>query len=232
MNYENSEQEPKPKIVGLFADKQMIEQYPHLVTAAQTGISDVLAMMQNPLATQYFGDTIDCSPFSVDELLDESTITSPDRHPQVLHYSLHNLIINCFGPTAESITYLITAKDLTTTNRDGVLYNFILGAKLGDVNIQSINRYLEAGLSPDETAAVVRHIARHEFGHMLGLDEATIANQDGRGLHSPLYAGHCANLCTMQQTASVEEASYLAQTLKDQSNAGFCLDCANYIRTL
>lgn len=74
---------------------------------------------------------------------------------------------------------------------------------------------------------LARHIARHEFGHLLGLDSSTIRNKDNRG---GLYEGHCANDCTMQQVMNVEQAYDRAQHLLRRPHAGFCGDCVEVLR--
>ncbi len=85
---------------------------------------------------------------------------------------------------------------------------------------------IEAGLSPEQAALVTKHIARHEVGHLVGLDDDTIRKQDIRG---GIYEGHCANECTMQQVVSIPEAVSLATRLQHKANAGFCRDCTNYL---
>jgi hypothetical protein len=90
-----------------------------------------------------------------------------------------------------------------------------------------VARFLEAGLSADQVIAITRHVARHEFGHLVGLDSSSIRNEDRRG---GIYAGHCANECTMHQVVSVPEAAAMTAKLQHKPHAGFCPDCTNFLR--
>ncbi len=123
---------------------------------------------------------------------------------------------------------MLIGRDMTALGPDNKVLNFIFGAtdkEIGQV-VQSVYRFIEAGLSPEQVALVTKHIARHEFGHLVGLDDDTIIKQDKRG---GIYEGHCANECTMQQVMSVSETVSLATKLQHKHNAGFCSDCSGYL---
>ncbi len=134
------------------------------------------------------------------------------------------LVSNNFS-SAESPAYLLISGDLKASGT-----NFIFGFSVKEegLSVQSIARFKQS--NRDITRPVVtRHIARHEYGHLLGLDNETIVNQDKRG---GLYKGHCLNVCTMQQVMSVPEANNQAAQLEHKSHAGFCMDCVGTLRKL
>lgn len=104
--------------------------------------------------------------------------------------------------------------------------NFIFGQN----SATEIGGYL--ALSPFRFSAdnagnigpVMKHIARHEAGHMFGLrEDSDYPNPDRRG---GLYEGHCANEpCTMQQKVTVPDMLRQMEKLQHRPHAGFCADC-------
>jgi predicted Zn-dependent protease len=124
----------------------------------------------------------------------------------------------------ENPKFLLISEDLKAANT-----NYIFGFSVKEVglSVQSLARF--KNLQTHRMALAARHIGRHEYGHLLGLDGSSVKNTDQRG---GLYAGHCANVCTMQQVMSVPETVTLADRLSEQSLAGFCIDCVGSLRSL
>lgn len=73
---------------------------------------------------------------------------------------------------------------------------------------------------------VLERLARHEFGHALGLVP------EGRQTNVEEKIGlHCTNVCTMRQSMCLRELEEL--TLEEaRAGAIFCSECADYLRTV
>lgn len=103
--------------------------------------------------------------------------------------------------------------------------NFVFGITqpVENLSIQSIYRFRQYTGNTQDQELCTRHVARHEFGHMRGMNETyDYANPDMRGGH---YEGHCQNECTMHQVDSAKETLELAKALEGHRMAGFCVDC-------
>jgi len=104
--------------------------------------------------------------------------------------------------------------------------NFLFGATCPDIgSVLSVSRLRNIG-SVELRGKVVQRLARHEFGHVLGLvpRERRTNVEDKIGLH-------CTNLCTMRQGMTLEE---FGQLTIEEERAGvvFCRECADYLRTV
>ncbi|MEI6237008.1 MAG: hypothetical protein WCP03_00195 [Candidatus Saccharibacteria bacterium] len=235
---QNYEQEPQVPEMRLIIDSQLELYYPHLYQAAMFGIDDVVQMMSRMPKVNVDYDQIVGTDATLEQLLDDSTIYNPNpnvQEGQLLFDNLYHLIQTSTGPQGYFHNFILTARGMTISDGEGGLNNFVLGANLDNTTVQSLYEYIMSdNLTEQQKCDVTRHIARHEYGHMVGLDQATIANPDPRGEFLPIYAGHCANFCTMHQSISTEEAVGLSSELRHhrKMDAGFCPDCVNYIRSI
>lgn len=121
--------------------------------------------------------------------------------------------------------FLATTRDLTSER--GTNFIFGLTVQEWNVSVQSVYRHIRQERNAQTIRSMARLIGRHEYGHLLGLDERTIRHQDDRG---GLYRGHCLNECTMRQVMSVAETKALAEQLQHKHTAGFCPDCVSVLR--
>jgi predicted Zn-dependent protease len=220
--------------VFISADQVLTEKAPTIVAAATFGIRDVVELMKSPLEVTNVGDKWGEGEYeSTEWFTSRARITGHGARYEnkLLWGALHrDLQADPRRVSAPHMGFMLVKSDITAVGPDGNLMNFIFGAtdtSLGQ-SVQSIFQFIIAKpeLSVAEIHLVTRHIARHEFGHLVGLDELTILNKDERG---GIYLGHCNNTCTMQQVASVVEAVDLAQKLEHKDNAGFCNDCVKFL---
>lgn len=216
--------------VFVTADQILMEHAPTIVKAAEDGIADVTGLMHSPMQVRIIGSEWAHGEYgSTQWFSDRARITDPTglHQGKLLYDVIHkDLAEDPSLQEAPHIGFMLLGQDLTAVGPGNKVMNFIFGATDKEIgqSVQSIARFLEAGLDADQLITVTQHIARHEFGHLIGLDESSIVNQDQRG---GIYHGHCANKCTMQQINSVKVAVDLAESLKHNHNAGFCNDCAS-----
>jgi predicted Zn-dependent protease len=161
------------------------------------------------------------------ESLDAILAHYTDRNDQVDADRLYAEVGSSGIARPDAPLIVFTTKDLTTHST-----SFIFGFGDPDVglSVQSVKRYMDGirGSAAEEVRLrVVRHIARHEYGHMLGLTEKSIVNQDLRG---GVYSGHCVNECTMRQVPSVQEVVDLSARVINRPQAGFCSDCVGVLQ--
>jgi predicted Zn-dependent protease len=214
------ETHPAPSEVRLAGDLQAVNQYPELLAAAGQGIVDV-----NQVAG--LEREINASLFSQADALSFITSEFKNQYGQVkIEPFLDNLINNGFANPNDP-SYILISDDLVA---EGTNFVFGITLKQSGISIQSLHRYSEAINDQHTLKEVTQLIARHEYGHLLGLDASTIRNKDRRA--GKLYQGHCANECTMQQVMSVQQAVNLNARLKNKPQAGFCADCAKYLASL
>lgn len=206
--------------VRLAGDLQVVQHSAELLLATAHGITDV-----NEIAGLH--RTIDNSLVSQADALSFITSEVKNQAGQVQIEPLFETLIGMGFANPNNPSYILVADDLVAENT-----NFVFGMTLksAGMSVQSVYRYREKIKDPDLLAQVTRFIARHEYGHLLGLDADTIRNQDRR--EGRLYKGHCANECTMQQVMNVAEAEDLTRKLADKPHAGFCEDCAAYLVSL
>lgn len=206
---------PVPPVeTGLAIDHELVQNYPELIVAAAEGINDVIGISGRE--GQFNGDILEQSV-----ALSEIELQFVNERGQVefspLLWNLKD------AATSESPVFALISKDLVAPGT-----NFIFGvtSKEWNISIQSIWRFTREIQDKKLLSLVVRHIARHEFAHLKGLDADTVQHQDTRG---GIYHGHCANTCSVRQVNSIAETVKLAKQLEHRHNAGFCRDCTNYL---
>lgn len=216
--------------VGVNANSSLIYERPDLFNATIEGVSDVIRLQGNQPVI-YSGTR------QATEVIDEVEANSFDnnRNQIQLECMVDNLLIANPNLAADYPEYIITDRDLY-----GEGLTFALGYTLSEtgLSIQSIARILAVrdingeAASPYNQAVTVRHIARHEFGHMMGmLKPQDYSNPDLRdGL---LYSGHCNNICTMKQADSAEDMFEIAEYIhyNHLGMAGFCASCVANLRS-
>lgn len=218
--------------VFITAQDVLLEHAPAIVRATQEGIEDVVALMATPMRVHMIGSAWAPDPYgSVQWFVERNQITRQDRagERQLFWDTLRNdLEADPVRTDTPHIGYMLVAQDMTARQSSDRVLNFVFGVTSKEIgqSVQSVWRFMEAGLNMERVVLAARHIARHEFGHIVGLDQETIARQDHRG---GIAEGHCVNDCTMQQVMSVPEVLDLAMRLQQSHNAGFCEDCAGFL---
>ena len=104
--------------------------------------------------------------------------------------------------------------------------NFLFGsARPGYASVLSVSRFRT--VTPMELRKkVLTRLARHEFGHALGLIP------EGRRTNVKRKLGlHCTNLCTMRQGMSLEEFEQLT-TEEEKAGVVFCPECVDHLRSV
>jgi hypothetical protein len=214
--------------VGVNANSSLIRERPDLFNAAVEGISDVIRLQGvQPII---FGPHEDNS-----RIIDEVELPSFDhsRSQLQLECMADNLLIAKPDLAMDRPEYILTDRDMY-----GGELRFALGYAMADrdLSIQSIARLIQVERSngepcdPYEQYLAVRHIARHEFGHVLGL--RLPQDYDNPDLGVDYHAGHCNNACTMRQVDNAPETFDLAIYLERSGlgMAGFCASCVASIR--
>lgn len=200
--------------VRLAADVEVLQDYPRTIPAMASGIADVMGVARRDYD---FDQTFLEQARSLTDI--ETTAVNPAG--QVDADDFYRKLLGVAD--TDRPLFVLIGKDLRA---EGTNFIFGFGLKEAGLCVQSLFRYAR-DTHRSELPTLVRHIARHEFGHLLGLDKSTIKNQDQR---PGLYQGHCANDCTMQQVMTVPEAYERAQHLSSKPNAGFCGDCTDVLQ--
>lgn len=216
------------KIITLNANTSLLRNRPDLFLAAEEGIRDVIKF-------QGFEPVILTDTFEAVTAIDEAEYFSYDPSRQQCNLPIYfDSLVSKFPRILENRPdYILTDQDLF---EEGL--NFALGYTLNpeQISIQSIARIVGAGIidrkadSPLRQAIATRHIARHEYSHMAGMNySGAYENPD---LREGIYAGHCNNICTMRQVDSAEEAISLSEHLhyRGIGLAGFCGSCVAKLR--
>lgn len=209
---------------SLGSDLETRREHPEVLVAATEGIYDVIELMRRKpeFDTQLIGQ---------EETLTEMLEAFRQRNPNtgleqinVEEFVYHLAREGALDPRQP--IYLLTAKDLFEPR-----LNFMFGITVTGlgVSVQSHKRFEDVSRDPRWLEATARHMARHEFGHLVGLNRTTISNPDTR---EGIYQDHCTNLCTMQQVMSVNETGRLIYRLEEGPNAGFCDDCVGSLAML
>ena len=198
---------------GFTADRGVINTNPEIAQEAFQGITDVIEIAGLDI------DIVEES-LSMTDALTNTTNQYRQDNGQIDGDWLYSDLVESRFCSPDAPKYLLISDDLTTRNT-----NFVFGFSVKErgISIQSIARFVSMGR---ELPALTRHIARHEYGHLLGLDGDSIINQDKRG---GLYQGHCANTCTMQQVMTAGEALKKSRELRTKPMAGFCMDCVDVL---
>ncbi len=194
----------------------------------QSGVSEVLQHVSPVFNIEIMGPTCEADAWQ------GSCLTEQDRGygPQVdadrllkwrIMYSLAKFMLDT-GQDATSVSCItVAAMDADITAGDN---NFLLGAsRAGFGSVLSVAR-LRRGIRDTRIRdKVLRRLARHEFGHALGLvPEGRQSNVEEKiGLH-------CTNLCTMRQGMSLPEFEALTME-EERAGISFCFECAEYLRS-
>lgn len=210
--------EPVIEPLRIATTYEMASRHLDLVQAATEGIDDVTGLTTRPR-------NYDTSLMGQGEALSDIENYFLNNRGQLQIEPFLNTIIQAGFCSPDKPAFLITDKDLIA---NGTNFVFGITSKPHGVSLQSVYRFINGVKSEAVLRDTFRHVARHEYGHLLGLDETTIQNQDKRG---GVYLGHCLKDCTMQQVMSVPEAVTAVQARKGQSQAGFCDDCVSYLAT-
>ena len=216
---------PLPSLeVSLGSDTEIARYYPEVLLAAAEGVEDVTTLMGRELKvnTHLFGQESELT-----EILEGFRETNPLN--DLSQINVEKFVYHLARAGAldrERPLYFLTTKDLFEPR-----LNFMFGITVTGLgaSVQSTYRFEEASRNPEWLAATARHMARHEFGHLVGLDESTIVNKDMR---PGIYRSHCTNLCTMRQVMSVAETGRLIEQLNGRPNTGFCDDCVGSLARL
>jgi|AntRauTorcE11897_2_1112592.scaffolds.fasta_scaffold00129_9 predicted Zn-dependent protease len=201
--------------VMLAADSRFLNYGEAVIRAAASGIDD--ATRVSGRQARFHTDALEASA-TTDEMLAAFRLPNDQINADRLYGRLEQA-----GVGYEMPFVLYTSEDLRTATT-----NFVFGFAVSEsgISVQSIARFARDISNPSTLTGVIRHISRHEFGHMLGLDDSTIKRQDNGGV---VRKGHCANTCTMQQVTTTSQAIRLTRQLLDRPNAGFCADCVDVL---
>lgn len=196
--------------------------------AVQTGVREVLQYVSTQFSVHLMGGPCDADSWA--ERCLKKTDRSYGRQVDAecvltgqVPYSVAKYAADT-GQTLASVSCLTVAvisADLTAGDA-----NFLFGAsKEGFGSVVSVAR-LRADIEDTIIREkVLRRLARHEFGHALGLipEERPSNVEEKIGLH-------CTNLCTMRQGMSLSEFVGL---VVEEEKAGvlFCSECAGYLRS-
>ena len=133
---------------------------------------------------------------------------------------------NMAEPSVDNRHYIVTDRDMFA---EGTNFVFGITSAHQGVAIQSLMRFMSEISNHRDQATMARHIARHEYAHMIGMNSRSdYAKPDTRG---GIYEGHCANTCTVSQVMSVRESVRLVNELDFYTDAGFCGSCVKRIRS-
>lgn len=188
-----------------------------LLEAAALGVDDVLTL-------QGFGIPLSTGGYMTARTI--STLQQETTDHDRGQVNINNFALDLVNSTTvanypeETLDYILLGQDVYNERT-----NFVFGITwptLG-LSVQSIARVVahtrDRGLQRMHT----RHIARHEFAHMRGLNESSdYAHPDTR---EGIYQGHCTDICTMRQSMTVQEAIAQAKQLEERELAGFCTNC-------
>ncbi|NUS73190.1 MAG: hypothetical protein HOQ05_07275 [Corynebacteriales bacterium] len=213
--------------VFVTADALLMRLGKPLVVAALEGIKDVTEQLPEPVEVHLIGHEWDGRTGnyeSVEWFADRARMPNGQLN---LDQIMMDLIQDPIRREAPHTGYMLFSEDLGSADPN---INFLLGQTISSFGLsaQSMARYVNGTLTEDDAVRAARHLARHEFAHLLGLDhDEAFENPDLRG---GIYRGHCSNPCTMRQVMSVQENVKLARALESRSDAGFCAGCANHLR--
>jgi predicted Zn-dependent protease len=207
-------------LVRLNASESLYTERPDLLVEAAGGVYDVIGI-QGTGATLATGGLETASVISQFE----AQAFNPRRGQLDLDAHLKNLAAGTDVASTAQADIILTDSDLYA---EGM--NFVFGVTFSAraLCVESVARFTHFTKDIDTQKALVRHVARHEYGHLVGMLKTTdYANPDKRG---DIYEGHCANTCTMQQIMSVGEAVRLVERLSGRGVAGFCMDCVGSLQ--
>ena len=208
------------KTVQLYPSAQVREEYPDHIKAAAFGIADVLTVQGY-------------SPRIVSAREEISTFIG-QLEQQNYNSSRGQLSLESYWQTLGTHTdmlrtsrpdFVLSGLDLYAENT-----NFVFGVTIPEmqVSVQSIARYIRMTRDESVQLAATRHIARHEYAHIAGMnDRSDYRRPDTRG---GIYEGHCMDECTMQQVMNTNDVLSLLEKLDGHELAGFCVSCVSSLR--
>lgn len=209
---------------SLGSDLETRQRNPAALVAATEGIYDVITLMGREPA---FNNHLIGQEEALSDVLEAFRQRNPNSGLEQINVVdfIHHLAREG-ALDQERPLYFLTSKDLFEPR-----LHFMFGATmigLG-ISVQSTKRFEEASRNTWWLQETSRLMARHEFGHLVGLNESTIVNRDPR---PGIYRSHCTNICTMRQVMSVRDVYELIQQLDGAPNAGFCDDCVQSLQVL
>lgn len=207
-------------MVRLNASVEVFQNREDLLLSAARGIGDVLAL-QGFEPRVSVGNEASAEFISVSE---ERAYNSA-RHQIDLTSHLLYLANNSDLASKNQADFVLTDKDMYAEGT-----NFVFGSTLSErqLSVQSVARFIRHTRDIGIQNTVTKHVARHEFAHLVGMNQSSDYINPDR--HGGIYASHCANDCTLQQVMNVTEAINAAIRLADRQMAGFCPDCAKSLR--
>jgi predicted Zn-dependent protease len=183
-------------------------------SAVRFGVGDVLKYITLDLNVEVIGEACDADSWvercrtTLDRghgLQVDANCVLTEQIPDRLARSR----INC-------LTVVIIEADITDGDN-----SFLFGGSLsGFGSILSVARLRDSTMSEK----VLRRLARHEFGHALGLIPAARSTNVQREIGL-----HCTNVCTMRQAMSLQELQTLTAE-EERTRIMFCPECADYLK--
>lgn len=173
---------------------RILDEYPGLISQAISGVTFLVDHLPRRPKIQYLGVSWDHGEYgSTDWYLDRSRLPGG----QVEAQDVIDLLINePWQEDEQHLDLLLTGRDLTTEG-----CNYLFGRAWRNANVQSIYRFVEAGLTEEQIGPLIRHVVFHELGHNFGLVQSHWPNYDRRG---GIYTNHCSTPgCAMNQFPSL-----------------------------
>lgn len=193
------------------------------VSTVQSGVSDVLKYVTRDFSVDLMGPTCAAEVWAENCLRQKDAGFGPQVDADcVLNRQIPPSLVNyarSIGQEPSDVSCLsVVCVDFDITVGEE---NFLFGgSQAGIGSVLSVAR-LRGSTIADK---VLRRLARHEFGHALGLiPDARSTNVRGKiGLH-------CTNVCTMRQGMNLQK--FEALTIEEErADILFCRECADYLR--
>lgn len=201
--------------IRIHSTEEVYDARSDLVLATVLGVGDVAIAS----GLQGFKTTVDTAVTGLEEDFFDSSRNQINADRYFSHLWLNT---DFAGPRFDVV---VTDQDMYFEGT-----NFVFGAAWEQMRlaITSFARYIEATPNQVDQSRLVRHVAKHEFAHLLGMN--TPEDYVNPDLRSGLYYGHCANECTLHQFMSMQELAEQTSRLEGQEDAGFCKDCIDALR--
>ena len=202
-------------------NKFLLNERPHLVEAAEWGVSDVMQLqgyMPNTRvdANEDTAQAITGFEFSL-QVEHGSEQIDARYFLQMLEEKWHQ-----FGMPKHRMLAL-TDRELITDEQ-----GFVAGATSPNLqfSVLSLADVIKSDASYGTQSRVTRHLVRRQYGMMEGLPY----DNETPGENSGLKIYHNEDLCTSKFTHDLPETVQLAEQLFGSSTAGFCVGCASKLR--
>ncbi len=208
------------ELIRLNANEYLHNARPDLLVEAAGGIYDVIGIQGSgaKIVTGGLETASVISQFEAQAFNHRRGQLDLDAHVQ-------NLAANTDVASPTQTDFILTAKDLYADD-----LSFVFGVTYTSraLCIESVTRFVAHTKDVDLQKALVRHVARHEYGHLVGMNNrADYVRPDTSG---GINEGHCADTCTMQQILSVDEAVKQVERLSGRGVAGFCMGCVGSLQ--